>query len=377
MENCTAVDAALLVGDARETESEHRRRHPAGRDWASSCPRCEYYKHRVVWEEVARTRGPRSRPRVAGETSWLVQKPSFLGGPWGLGCCLCAAGCASGSLRRRRSAIQKAYAKDGIQHQRVCRMNTKFARYEHRVHRKSTMVGDIEAHASSQLHKLVRDNMIAPAEHLALAPLLPDPESAACGADPESTACGADPESAACGARGKELATIAELFKGRVPQLQEWVDAWADCSSAVSFLKQEEISRKRHKVHHTRRHIGKMALVMGEVARMRARKTLKAATSITIALDESKTRKVLRFCCDTPTPPYVAHGLIGTLRLSYEQPDAGCLQQQMEEDHAVHALRALTQCLTKFCTRVTRRQRRRATRVAVAARGAEVFCLFV
>ena len=68
-----------------------------------------------------------------------------------------------------------------------------------------------------------------------------------------------------------------------------------------------------------------MAGVMAEIVRRKNRTRLKEASSITIALDESNTRKVLRFCCDTPNPPYTAKGVIGSLRLSYEQKgeDAG------------------------------------------------------
>ena len=95
---------------------------------------------------------------------------------------------------------------------------------------------------------------------------------------------------------------------------------------------------------------------MAEVSRRKMRRVLKAATAITISLDESKTYKVLRFACDTPTAPYVAHGVLGALRLSYEQKgeDAGAAQQQLEEDHAVHALRALQLFLTRLCTRRTK-----------------------
>ena len=123
---------------------------------------------------------------------------------------------------------------------------------------------------------------------------------------------------------------------------------------------------------------------MAEICRRKHRTHLKHATSITIALDESNTRKVLRYCCDTPSHPYTAHGLLGTLRLSYEQKskDAVGVQEQMEEDHAVHALRALKRCLIRFCTSPKRTKRphrtaaateRAHTRVTAAARGAGDF----
>ena len=75
---------------------------------------------------------------------------------------------------------------------------------------------------------------------------------------------------------------------------------------------------------------------------------------------------MLRFACDTPTAPYVAHGVLGALRLSYEQKgeDAGAAQQQLEEDHAVHALRALQLFLTSFLHGARGRRSRVAALVA-------------
>ena len=82
-EGCAIEDKIRLVGDARETESEHRARHPAGKGWEKVCPRCDYYLNRAVWEQHARTQGASDRPRVGGETSWLAPTPPFLGGAWG------------------------------------------------------------------------------------------------------------------------------------------------------------------------------------------------------------------------------------------------------------------------------------------------------
>lgn len=242
----TDNDILHLVGPSRETECEHRRRHPAGRGWEKSCPRCEYIANRTAWELAARSVGPTCRPCVPGETAWLVQKPSFLGGSWGLGCCLCAAGIASQAVLRERAKVGKAYKRDGVAHQRMCRMRTKWARYEHRHSAPSRMQAMIEAHDGSQGHKFARDLLCAPESHLARAPVLePDPSpaasaEAACSAETEMAACSATPK-----ARGAELVTTADLFKGRVPQVQEWLDAWAECSSSISYLKQARLKRKR------------------------------------------------------------------------------------------------------------------------------------
>ena len=159
-----------------------------------------------------------------------------------MGCCVCAAGLASSSVKRKRASVVQAYAADGIAHQRVGRMCTKWAKYEHRSHT-GKMVTHISAHECNLSHKLARDSLCRPETHLALAPLLqPDePKAAASGAVAEAAASGAVPFKGL----GKELAATSDLFKGRVPQVQEWLDAWADISSGVSFLKQGEITRKR------------------------------------------------------------------------------------------------------------------------------------
>ena len=164
---------------------------------------------------------------------------------------MCAAGLASSSVQGARASVVQAYAADGIARQRVGRMCTKWAKYEHRSHT-GTMAMHISAHECNLSHKLARDSLCRPETHLALAPLLqPEPKAAASGAVAEAAGSSAVPEAAASGAvpfkgLGKELAATSDLFKGRVPQVQEWLDAWADISSGVSFLKQGEISRKRH-----------------------------------------------------------------------------------------------------------------------------------
>ena len=166
---------------------------------------------------------------------------------------MCAAGLASSSVQGARASAGRAYAGDGIAHQRLGRMCTKWAKYEHRSHT-GTMAMHISAHECNLSHKLARDSLCRPETHLAVAPLLqPEPKAAASGAVssavPEAATWGAAAAVDALSARkglGKELAATSDLFKGRVPQVQEWLDAWADISSGVSFLKQGEISRKRH-----------------------------------------------------------------------------------------------------------------------------------
>ena len=87
---------------------------------------------------------------------------------------------------------------------------------------------------------------------------------------------------------------------------------------------------------------------MAEDARATARKRLREATNITLAIDESKYRKVVRFRCDTPGPDadgnYVARGVLGILSCARESTE------EFLEDHALVAVRRLDAFLLRFCT---------------------------
>ena len=135
-------------------------------------------------------------------------------------------------MKGRRTSVRRAYAAYGIAHQRVGRIRTKLAKYEHRF-QVGSMTNHISAHESTQSHKLARDTLCRPETHLALAPLSqPKPRAAASGAVPSAAAAAASVEAAsdAVPSRGlgKELAAASDLFKGRAPQVQERLDAWAD-----------------------------------------------------------------------------------------------------------------------------------------------------
>ena len=94
---------------------------------------------------------------------------------------------------------------------------------------------------------------------------------------------------------------------------------------------------------------------MAEVARRRIRKALSRATSISLALDESKYRKIVRFRCDVPSrcrdrsrwrgaSGFSYSGVLGLLDCSKKHAS------DFEEDHAVTAVAHLDSFLTFFCT---------------------------
>ena len=174
----THDDVIHLVGHSRETDCEHRRRHPVGRGWAKSCPRCDYMANQTIWERSARFCGPTARLVARCETSWVCPKPAFLGGAWGLGCCLCAAARESKHVQRERVKVRKAYKEKGVAHQRMSRMNTKWARYDHRHAPKmlpECKTSSMPTAAASSINALARFSFPPRANSLGRRPWSPTP----------------------------------------------------------------------------------------------------------------------------------------------------------------------------------------------------------
>ena len=104
----------------------------------------------------------------------------------------------------------------------------------------------------------------------------------------------------------------------------------------------------------------KQLCLMAEVLRVEAREVLRNATSISLSLDESKYRKVVRYRADVPAPVggvaqdvgasgYCRSGVLGILHCRKSRA------AEFEEDHAAMAVKQLRSFLTKFCTPLGRR----------------------
>jgi hypothetical protein len=93
---------------------------------------------------------------------------------------------------------------------------------------------------------------------------------------------------------------VQDAWNGRVPQVDVWIDAWAQCNVRMSFRSQEALqeqhSRQEGCVRKQRR---KLVAIIAEVVRCRMRAELRGATSIALAVDGKGTRKVVRYRCDT------------------------------------------------------------------------------
>ena len=99
--------------------------------------------------------------------------------------------------------------------------------------------------------------------------------------------------------------------------------------------------------------------VMAEVHRNKIRRVLKEATSISLALDEAKYRKIIRCRCDVPSAQscgrvslgrnvgasgFSHSGVLGILDCSKKHAS------DFEADHAVTAMKQFDSFLTQFCT---------------------------
>ena len=101
-----------------------------------------------------------------------------------------------------------------------------------------------------------------------------------------------------------------ELFRGGVPQVADWVNAWRACRTPVSFRSAEKFgitadflysTRKRSAV--SRRAFRSMVLVMSSVLRRRKRDILRGSGAIAVSLDDRAAYRLLRFKCQVSRPP--------------------------------------------------------------------------
>jgi hypothetical protein len=93
--------AEAIGGPVTETREEHLHRH--AHLYHTQCPRCKFYKFEAKWAAKygSEMHHDPSR-RVKHAQRWLHERPSHLGGDWGIGCTLCAHLLARISETRRR-----------------------------------------------------------------------------------------------------------------------------------------------------------------------------------------------------------------------------------------------------------------------------------
>ena len=104
----------------------------------------------------------------------------------------------------------------------------------------------------------------------------------------------------------------AELFRGGVPQVCDWVKAWRACRTPVSFssaakfgVTADFLYSSRERLPVSRRAFRSMVLVMSDVIRSRKRCMLAESGSISLSLDDRKAYRLIRFKCQVERPATV------------------------------------------------------------------------
>ena len=94
----------------------------------------------------------------------------------------------------------------------------------------------------------------------------------------------------------------AKLLKGRVPQPQDWLSAWAESTENMSFRKQARLESKKQTLRYknTRKIRRKQLQIIAETRREDIKEMLHSATCISLSMDDRKYQKIIRFRCDAP-----------------------------------------------------------------------------
>ena len=258
-------DLELMVGPSQESDAMHSQRHSPDRigEWAKVCPRCFF----LQWQ-----RAPKA-------PSWLAPKPKFMSGAWGLGCMVCAASKHSSTVQTRRREHMRQNQSQMRCKQAVSR-SSKWSNYSMRalgsardmhlaihqhqitdLHRLSencfqSASCHFDAHSDPRGHSAQRTahsqdverrcetkqshddqkggaamchQMVQPAAHQEHSPIAGSQRRQSV---PEvSPSC---QEPVATSSSTSAVGSTADPFRGRVPQIQEWIDVWAETTSAMS-----------------------------------------------------------------------------------------------------------------------------------------------
>ena len=286
-----------------------------------------------------------------------------MNGAFGVGCSLCAAGLVSDEVMRRRHALSAEYKHKGFSKQSASRSSA-WAHYRvGRLFHSRQFAAAISMHEGTDIHKICSAVFTSPEAHWYWArssyPAIAETASAVIKKD--SAASGAPcRDSAPCGrgaASGAPRPAVAlaagsvmDPFRGRVPQLSDWLDVWAEATSCISLRKQVRAAGKQMLYKGPgRKSRRKVLRILSAVTREQVRKRLKECVSATEALDEWRGRKIIRIRCDTPEAPYTYDGVLGVARKVYDDVPHG-VTAAVQEDHAEHGLRSLEKCHRRLFT---------------------------
>lgn len=274
------LDNEHMVGPAQETDAMHAERHSLNKlqEWSKVCPRCLF----LLWR------------RAHKAPEYLMPKPKFMSGAWGIGCIWCAASKDSPTVRARRQVHMRENASAGRCKQAISRaskwsvygqdslgtikaLHIAIHQHEttdlHRISKSSFLsaechfdaVRDPRGHATqrtahsrdSELDSPMRGSScdaqlvasraqdsatICQPKAQPVAGLEQDPSTicrpkaqpvASREQDP-STTCQQTSEHLPTALQESVVGSVTDPFRGRVPQCQDWLDCWAESTSAIS-----------------------------------------------------------------------------------------------------------------------------------------------
>ena len=329
-----------IVGSVLTSDAAHWRHH-RGRPDAAECCRCLAIQNA---DDLAR------------EAPWCKPRPSYMGCHWRLGCDICA-------WEKTRAHKENHNGRRGSD----CRSNA-FANYDVANSKEPwrKVLQHIKQHATTDGHKAAVTASRLAARSLPER-LLKEPESRPLATETPSEACRplataafVVDEAAAEAAAAEATAAVAAdkaLLKGRAPQAQDWLNAWAETTENLSFHKQARLSTKRNirRWKNERRIRRNQLAIMAEARREVIKNHLLEAKYISLSMDDRKYKKIIRFRCDAPAEPFKRRGILGVLAL--DKSAVG----DFEEDHALVATRKLDSFLNRFCTPLSSKRRPLAT----------------
>ena len=216
---CTKVDVQYADDNVNETEKEHSLRHPS---FVNDCARCGYRRHSKSWHRMASLSLTARR-----SVSWLAPKPSSMGGQWGLGCLVCAA-----ALAETSGSKKKALLKGGAGWRQANLRAGKWARFSvTRLCGFRQSAAAILNHMASGYHRkaVAKWQAAQVVDNTALQTASPPMTASSDAILPKGAQAGLTAVPVVVD-EPEDIESTA-LLKGRVPQLQDWVDAWASIRS--------------------------------------------------------------------------------------------------------------------------------------------------
>ncbi|OLP91984.1 hypothetical protein AK812_SmicGene26257 [Symbiodinium microadriaticum] len=288
------VDIHMRLQSTVDT-AEHAAEHPNPKEFMGSCARCRFLVRRHAWQDVTTTNVLNSKVQL----NWLGQRPSHMGGDWGLGCLACAT-----LLTRAGGSSLQGH-----------RLNTKWARFE--VRTLSNM--QAEKHSRSDLHKL----------------------AVRCWSSPGAPEVVIQEDS-------------GQAFSGGVPQVSDFLRIWRTVTTGSSFRDMEKITftesfiqTQRSDVASVTRFACKQLLqVLQERVRQEKVKALLEASSMTLVVDDKAEHRVIRYFSNVFSR--AGSGVIAVLRFAGRASSATL--DDFGEDYCVRLADSVLDGLRRFAT---------------------------